>query len=189
MLLLFLDLETNGLPQTPSFGKWYPYTDLEKYSNSRVLSICAYLYKNGILINKFYSLIRANDVEVKGTEIHGITQKDIQDKGMCWDDVAGILEILMDNSDFVIGHNVLFDKNVLSSELYREGYEKLAAKINNKSLYCTMVNGKILLKLDKYPKLKELYSILFKKEMKGAHNAEMDVKACAECYFKMISGN
>jgi DNA polymerase III epsilon subunit-like protein len=187
MSLLFLDLETNGLPQTPSFGKWYPYTDIEKYSSSRVLSICMYLYKKGVCINKFYTLIN-EEVEVNETEIHGITQEEIKTKGMNWNEVSNIIDAIIDNSEFVIGHNILFDKNVLCSELYRNGYQKIAAKLNNKSLYCTMINGKILLKLEKYPKLKELYSSLFKKEMKGSHNAKMDVKACIACYFQMMKG-
>lgn len=186
MHLLFLDLETTGLPQTPSFGKWYHYTELDKYSTSTVLSICMYLYIDNKLVNKFYTYIKHdNKLEINNTHIHGITESDIQNKGVEWDKISSILETLIDNTDFIIGHNVLFDTNVLSSELYRNGYENLAEKISKKEIYCTKVNGKIYCKLNKYPKLSELYKILFNKEMEGAHNAEMDVINCAECYFRM----
>ena len=38
----------------------------------------------------------------------------------------------------------------------------------------------------KSPKLIELYKHFYNEEFDGAHNAEVDVIACAKCYFKMI---
>jgi DNA polymerase III epsilon subunit-like protein len=37
----------------------------------------------------------------------------------------------------------------------------------------------------KWPKLQELHHILFKKQFEGSHDALVDVRACAKCYFEL----
>ena len=38
----------------------------------------------------------------------------------------------------------------------------------------------------KFPRLEELYEVLFKQQMKDAHNALADVEACAKCFFELM---
>ncbi len=38
----------------------------------------------------------------------------------------------------------------------------------------------------KWPSLTELHYKIFRTDFKEAHNAEMDVEACANCFFKLI---
>ena len=38
----------------------------------------------------------------------------------------------------------------------------------------------------KWPKLEELYQVLFGKQMENAHDALADVMACKECFFELI---
>ena len=52
-------------------------------------------------------------------------------------------------------------------------------------LDCSMLKGQKFMKVDKYPKLEELYKHLFKKELNQDHRALSDTKACAKCYFKI----
>jgi DNA polymerase III epsilon subunit-like protein len=62
MYNLFLDLETIGLPEKISFHKYYDYKLTNKYENSRIISICIYLYDNNEnLVEKFYSLIKPDN--------------------------------------------------------------------------------------------------------------------------------
>jgi len=37
----------------------------------------------------------------------------------------------------------------------------------------------------KWPSLSELYFILFDRDFEEAHDAVVDVKACAECFFRL----
>ena len=46
--------------------------------------------------------------------------------------------------------------------------------------------GKKFMKLNKSPKLIELYKFLFNKEFIQEHRALSDCVACADCYFSMI---
>ena len=193
MYNLFLDLETNGLPEFPSFGKFYDYKDLNRYNNSRILSICIYLIdENEKVIDKMYHILKANDFEVKNEQIHGITQQLVLKEGVEWITLIDRIESLFKKSKLLIGHNIDFDRYVLSSELYRKGYKSLAELIFNQPTFCTMKNGKSVTKINngfadyKYPKLSELYTYLFKEQIQGAHNAEYDVINCAKCYYKMI---
>ena len=41
--ILFFDLETTGLPSTQGFGKFYPYTETQKYDTSRIVSFAFFL--------------------------------------------------------------------------------------------------------------------------------------------------
>jgi DNA polymerase III epsilon subunit-like protein len=192
MYNLFLDLETTGLPQTISFHKYYDYKELEKYENARIVSICIYLYDDqGVIIKKFYSLIKPNNFEVKNSEIHGLTYEMLHNEGKEWFEIIEEIRNLILESKLIIGHNVNFDKNVLCSELYRNNYHSLANILIQKETYCTMINGKNITKIKnkydyKYPKLSELFTHLFKEEIQNSHNAEYDVINCARCYFKMI---
>jgi DNA polymerase III epsilon subunit-like protein len=194
MYNLFLDLETTGLPETISFHKYYDYKLINKYENARIISICMYIYDNNEnLIEKFYSLIKPDNFEVKNSEIHGLTQDILLKEGKEWKDIIEQIQNLIKISNLIIGHNINFDKNVLCSELYRNDFENLANILYQKETYCTMINGKNITKIQskydyKYPKLSELYKHFFHEEIKNHHNAEYDVINCAKCYFKIIKG-
>lgn len=191
MYNLFLDLETTGLPETVSFNKYYDYKEISKYENCRIISICIYLYDKDKLIDKFYSLIKPDNFEVKKTEIHGLTKEILQNEGKSWFEIIEKIRSLITQSNLIIGHNINFDKSVLSSELYRNNYHSIANILFQKETYCTMINGKNITKIKskydyKYPKLSELFKHLFNEEIQNSHNAEYDVINCARCYFKMI---
>lgn len=193
MYNLFLDLETNGLPEFPSFGKFYDYKELNRYGNSRILSICIYLIDDSEkVIDKLYHILKTTDFELRNEHIHGITKEQILKEGIEWSEIVTKIKYLFTKCKLLIGHNIDFDRYVLSSELFRLGYKELADLIFNQTTFCTMKNGKNITKINrgfsdyKYPKLSELYNYIFKEEIKGAHNAEYDVVNCAKCYFKMI---
>jgi DNA polymerase III epsilon subunit-like protein len=194
MYNLFLDLETNGLPEKISFHKYYDYKQTDKYDNSRIISICMYLYDNDEnLIEKFYTLIKPNNFEIKNSEIHGLTNEKLLSEGKEWNEIIDKIEKMIKKSRLIIGHNINFDKNILCSELYRNNYQSTAFIFFQKETYCTMINGKNITKIEskydyKYPKLSELYKHFFKEEIENHHNAEYDVINCAKCYFKIIKG-
>jgi len=91
--------------------------------------------------------------------------------------------------DFSIAHNIAFDSKILRAEMIRLGmiYEFSSKKI------CTMTSSTTFCKLPnpngrkgyKWPKLIELYDVLFKEEMVDAHDAMGDVTALAKCFFAL----
>jgi DNA polymerase III epsilon subunit-like protein len=50
----------------------------------------------------------------------------------------------------------------------------------------TMVRGKYIMYNLKYPKLDELYYMLFNKHFDNQHNAMADVEATYECYKELL---
>ena len=93
-------------------------------------------------------------------------------------------------ADYIVGHNVRFDINVLSAELFR-----MNNKINlfEKPQICTMQLSVELCKIPniwgsyKFPKLQELYYKLFNKFFEDAHNSMSDVKATFDCFYELRS--
>jgi DNA polymerase III epsilon subunit-like protein len=201
MVYLIFDLETTGLPETGGWGKYYNFKDVTKYNNSRVLSICIYLYSDkGKELDKLYCYIKPDNFEdildctnnlIKNQQIHNISENIILTTGIKWKEILNNIQSLFQKAKLIIGHNVNFDVHVLCSELYRLGMVDLACYIFNKERFCTMENGKNITKIKgkyedyKYPKLSELYQYIFNEEMIGSHNAEWDVINCAKCFFKM----
>jgi DNA polymerase III epsilon subunit-like protein len=193
MYLLFFDLETTGLPIRESFNVYPNYKELKYYDSSRVISLAFYLYDDKQhLLSKSYNIIYP-DFEVKNSEIHKITENIAKTEGIRWNDIIEVIDTYISKADFLVGHNVDFDINVLASELFRRNYPQLADKLLKKKKVCTMTIGKNITRINngykefKFPKLSELYQHLFNEEMKDAHNAAADVENTIKCYFRMNS--
>jgi len=90
-----------------------------------------------------------------------------------------------------VGHNVDFDRPIIGAELVRVGLPTVASQWMAWPSVCTMKLGTDLCKLPgrygyKWPKLEELYRHLFGRGFEGAHRADQDMVATAECFFEML---
>ena len=123
------------------------------------------------------------------TRVHGITTATAARLGI---DVARALTAFskdLSAAEVLVAHNVQFDERVVGSEFYRAGRTKnpLAAK----TFYCTMRSSTNFCRLPggrgryKWPTLQELHRALFNVEFGSAHNAVVDVRACAKCFFEL----
>ena len=196
MSILFFDTETSGLPITKSFNNYYNYTELDKYKNSRLLSICWKIYKNNKIIKNYYNIIKPRDFLIDNNsiacKINGITQEKANIEGIYIEDVFNELFKDIQNIDRIVAHNINFDKHILLSELFRNNRLDIIELFNKKDLFCTMMQGINITKIKfrnnlyKPPKLIELYKHFFNEEFNNAHNAEADVNACVKCYFEMV---
>jgi len=154
MKLLIFDTETTGLPKTRN--------DASEPNNwPHIVSISWVILNvrtNNISKQKSYVIRPLNwEIPPESTAIHGITQKFAEENGVSLQ--FAITQFLGENYDFLVAHNLKFDKNVLINAIIWD--LKMDYPIFPKQI-CTMELSKNLCKLPgkfdyKYPKLKELY--------------------------------
>lgn len=188
---MVLDTETIGFPEKDKYGGFAKYTELDKYDTGRMIQICWSIFCNGQLEKTCNYYIRPNGFKVSATEIHGITDEICYKKGININQI--FLEFNKDllNVNSIVAHNSKFDKNIISSELFRAKFHDTLKLFESKKFICTMKSS-MFLKVDgiiKGPKLIKLYKFLFGKEFDGQHNAMNDVMATADVFHELVKRN
>jgi len=186
--ILFIDIETIGLPNRISFSEYYSPIEITHYDSSRIIEIGYIICNNTEIIKKVDNLIKPNNFTINNTNIHGITHEQAENEGKSISDVLDILYNDLDLVETVISHNSLFDINIILSECHRINH-KLFNKLNSKIIKCTMKLGKEFMKSEKYPKLTELYKFIFNQEIIQEHRALSDSIICKDCYYFIIKKN
>lgn len=184
---LIFDTETSGLPSRSHSSH---YTNLDQYSTCRLLSISWIILNNSndiVLKNTYYIIPDNFDISTKSIEIHGLTKDILTEKGITIHNFVHHLNTILNtyNITHLIAHNINFDINVIKSELHRYAYLNTLDKINNKSLFCTMINSKKQIGLSKWPKLAEAYRHYYNDEITNAHDAEFDTLYCYKVFLKL----
>jgi len=183
-MALFIDTETNGLPDMTNM-KWgyYPnYWDIGKYNTARIVQISYivtdYNYNNLYLEDY---VIKREDFNITNSEFHSITDE-ISDKiGTEFNYAIEEFYESLKKVECIVAHNIAFDISVIKSELHRRGLKHIIEEIDKKKLLCTMKHTKNIIKIInkfgkyKYPSMKELYRYCFGKEIENAHNSKYDV--------------
>jgi DNA polymerase-3 subunit alpha len=178
--IIVFDTETLGL-----FDRKLNY---KTYANCDLLSIAwAEIYdydpSKKYEVQNYY--VRKPDVfcEIKNFEIHGITMDVCERDGI---PVVQILDKFFENIekfDYIISHNIEFDREILLYEVYKNKlpkYEKFILDNRDKFL-CTMMESIETCCIKKgngykYPSLQELYTHYTKKEYVHQHHARRDVE-------------
>lgn len=201
MTILFIDTETSGLPL--EYGA--KYTETKKYNSSRLLQISYIItdYSKKILVVR-NNCVKKNKVDK--SEFHKITSYISQECGLNLDNILNHLLLMINKYKvtLIVGHNIMFDLNILSSEAYRLMLEtksnmnkntkqSLISKLFDIPHICTSMHAKdytaILFNNSynfKYPKLSELYYKCTGNDFKGAHDSLNDIIATAICFFHII---
>jgi DNA polymerase III epsilon subunit-like protein len=185
-MILFLDTETTGLP----VDYHAPLTDFDNWP--RAVQIAWANFDNaGNFIEKHSHYIFPDGFEIPeaAAAIHGITTERAQFEGVKIRDILRKLVSDMQSADWVVAHNMDFDASILGSELLRAGYQN---HFDTADMICTMQASTDFCAIpgphgNKWPKLGELYAVLFDGAgIEGEHNAEIDVLACAKCFFELV---
>lgn len=188
---LYIDTETTGLP----IDYKEHYTKLENWP---------YIVQVALIIeDDNYGILAKRDIIVKpdsytipesASNIHGITNEKAK-SGEKREDVFNYLDLVLNNTDIIIGHNASFDLNIIKAEIVRtKGVGNVLFEKKNHTIIDTMRVGKDFCKIPgnfmygdyKYPKLDELYYKLFNKHFENQHNAMADVEATYECYKELL---
>ena len=186
---MVIDTETTGFPKCPSYGVYYPYTELDKYTSSRIVQISWQIYDGNKLIETKNFLIKPKKFFIKNSNIHGITQKRAETEGV---DIGIAFNALLKSSNdvrYLVGHNVKFDFNIILSELFRSNFIRTLEIFKELELMCTM-NLAMTLKIGgkaKPQKLVKLYEYFFGKQFENQHNALYDVIATADIFRTMLN--
>ena len=195
MKLLIFDTETTGLPP----DRHTPLIATARWPHIVQLSYMLYDTDTHQIIKIVDTLVQLSPnicIPEVCTKIHGITHKMCDDKGKDIKDILLEFNNALIEADRLIGHNIKFDKNILTVEYIRN---RLINNFldNNVPIpeFCTMLNSIELCSLyrtnnsgmqyKKYPKLVELHEKLFNETPNGLHNAMADVIVCLRCYYKM----
>jgi DNA polymerase III epsilon subunit-like protein len=210
MLILVFDTETTGLPKS-------------KVINKDVLHLWPYIVQFSYIIfdTEFKTLVKMKDfiirvpdfitISEEVSKIHGITNDISLTKGVNIVDVLNEFFADLSIVDYIVGHNVSFDLNMIRAELNRlivnasnveqvsEFQTHLTIINTSKNIYCTMkesidlcaiqTKDKFGRSYNKFPKLIELYQKLFNITPNNLHNSLNDVIVCLRCFMKLKYDN
>jgi DNA polymerase III epsilon subunit-like protein len=163
-------------------------------NDSDIIQLAYQIYDNNlVLIKEVNELVipERNMITKDAFNVHKINFDLLVKKGKKFSEVFKQFIVDMKDVKHVIGHNVSFDLNMIKNNLQKYNFE-LIDPFYKKNIIDTKELGKLVCKLKnklgrvKPPSLGELYEYLFDKSVVNSHDALADVKACADCYFKII---
>lgn len=187
-MYLVFDTETTGLPKNYK-------APLDDFSNwPRIVQIAWAIFDNEgkNWVEKSFVIYPDNYIipdEV--AKIHRVTQERAMKEGQPIKKV--LAEFLSDVSrvDVLLGHNISFDESIVGSEILRQGMGEDLVKLQELDKICTMKSSVSFCQISnnrggyKWPNLSELHRCLFQTDFPEAHDALVDVLACAKCFFAL----
>jgi DNA polymerase III subunit epsilon len=187
-MYLFFDTETTGLP-----NNWNaPASDTRNWPG--MVQLAFHIYKsNGIFVESQDYIIKPDNYIIPAdvSRIHGITTERANREGHELSVVLSNFQILLAKTESLVAHNMDFDEKILGCEFYRvTGRDPLVTKPK----FCTMKSPSVIEYCAippirygsyKWPKLSELHFKLFGTYFEEAHNANVDIKATARCFFEL----
>lgn len=185
-MILFFDTETTGLPKDYKA----PVTDTD--NRPRLVQLAYSIYDDDWnFLASSMEIIKPNwfTISKEVSDIHRVTQERAEKEGKDIKNILFFFKAAMNHCKTIVAHNISFDMSILWCERYRLfGVDNL---FKDKEVYCTMKAWTDICKIDwkygyKRPKLQELHTHLFLEWFEDAHDALVDVNACAKCYFSMM---
>lgn len=181
--LLFIDTEASDLPK-----RWdVPYSKPGNWPYAVQLAWIIFA-KDGKEIKQQNHYINDDDFSISKSakKIHGITREFLNKNGSSRKEIMTLLtDDLHHFQPLVIGHFMEFDFHITAAEFYRAGEEN---PLKDLYTFCMMLATKHLVEhpVKKYLKLNELYHFVFKAPLQNHHDAIVDARATAECFFELI---
>lgn len=179
------DTETTGFPNKSGDVADQPY----------VVQLAAVQYLGKRPIGHLSAIINHEGVVIpeQASNIHKITTDIMAQVGMSPFPVLDQFNRMIIGSDRLVAHNMSFDDKLTDIAYHKLGFNVHRENLQKIEKVCTMAMGiDVVKKPGRYagsygwPKLIELYQHLYGKPFTGAHDAMVDVRACAACYFKLI---
>ena len=185
---LFFDTETTGLPKN-----WEaPISDFNNWP--RLVQLAYILFdEEGNVIEEDSFIINPEGfiIPIEASRVHGITTDRAISEGVSLEYVLDAFQKLIKKSEYLIAHNIAFDEKIIDAEFLRNEYHNL---ISSKKKICTMEKTTNFCAINgpygyKWPKLSELHYKLFKYNFEEAHDASVDIKVTAKCFWELRNRN
>jgi DNA polymerase-3 subunit epsilon len=183
-MYLFFDTETTGIPRNYKA----PASDLRNWPRLVQLAwLLADDEAHEVASAQYIVKPDGFTIPQDATRIHGITTEMAIQRGV---DLAAVLAAITPDiarASVLVAHNMPFDEKILGAEFLRAGYPNV---VESKERRCTMQAATNYCRLPgpygyKWPTLAELHMTLLSTPFEGAHQALVDVRACARCYFEL----
>ena len=154
------------------------------------LSFCVSKFEKIIYFYNYY--IKVLDYTIPENHVSKITN-DLLQNGTDINTALIQLYKSLTQCDLIIGHNTIFDISVILIEIERLLQinpnnliiNALQSKLQKTETFDTMLISYNIFKLDKYPKLTELYKLFFNSDF-IAHNAVYDVLSTFQIFCKLV---
>ena len=186
--LLFFDTETTGVPLN------YKASSSDTQNWPRLVQLAWVLTDeegNRIHVGNLIVKPEGFIIPTDAIRVHGITTQRANEEGVSLAEVIEQFKADLDVANYIVGHNVDFDKKIVGAEMIRLGLKDI---MDSKKSYCTMQSSIDFCKIPgkygyKYPKLQELYKKLFGTEFDNAHDAMNDIEATEKCFWELRKRN
>ena len=187
-MYIIFDTETTGLPK-----RWNaPLTDSENWPRCIQIAWQVHADSGELLSHEDY-LIQPNGFTVPydAEQIHGISTAFAEQQGRLLDEVLTLFSTALEQAEYVGGHNVIFDLNIMGAEFLRlgdhnplEDAQVIDTCTEETAQLCQLPGGRG--GKFKLPTLTELYIHLFGAGFGEAHNATADVEATTRCFLELL---
>jgi restriction system protein len=187
---LVFDLETTGLP----INRNSPPNDFNNWPYVVQISWLLFDDEHKLLEHSSYYLKQPIKIPIEAINIHGITNSIMLEKGIAASKVYANFKKVLDNTEYLIAHNLDFEIPIIHCDFLRNG---MTWDFPNNKMFCTMKTGTSFCKIlpfkngeFKWPTLEELYHKCFFADsssfkIKGLHDANIDAAITAKCFFKL----
>lgn len=186
-MYLIFDTETTGLPKN-----WNaPMDDLDNWPRMVQLSWQTHDEQGKLIEAKNYIVKpEGYTIPFNSEKIHGISTERAEKEGYDLEEVLKTFDEDVQKVQYLVGHNVGFDVNIVGSEFIRKDVSQYVTERQTLDTmwgsvdFCRLPGGRG--GKSKPPKLSELHEILFGEPFEDAHNAAADVEATARCFFALL---
>ena len=184
MRILYVDTETTGFFKK-ELPLWHP-------AQPWIVSFAAIMTDSGGEVYSETSAIIEPawwTIPLEASNVHGITTGYAKAHGVSWIRAMDWINELCVKADLVVAHNIEFDATMVAIMNARAMNRNTMSECNQ---YCTMKASTPICQLPgkigsdyKWPKLAEAVRIILGEDLKDAHSAMGDVRACMKLYYAL----
>jgi restriction system protein len=192
---LVFDIETTGLP----INRYAPSNDFKNWPYVVQIAWLLFDDEGKLIEHKNFYLKQPVEIPADATNIHGITTAMMLEQGIEPSNVYANFKKAIDNTEYLISHNIDFDIPIVHCDFLRNGMQW---DFPNNRMFCTMKTGTNFCKIPqsngeyKWPTLTELYQKCFypgysmriysdATSTSNVHGANIDAAMVAQCFFKL----
>ena len=187
-MYLIFDTETTGLPK-----RWdAPLTDSDNWPRCIQIAWQIHNAKGEVVSHEDY-LVQPDGFTIPfdSEQVHGISTALAEHQGIPLTEVLENFKRALAQADYIVGHNVSFDRNIIGAEFLRINMPDLLVGkaiidtcTEETATLCALPGGRG--GKFKLPTLSELYHFLFEESFEEAHNATADVEATTRAFLELL---